>query len=319
MIIGNKLKSGISHNDVFDFIWIGGQSNAEGAAQVTRLSNNQFNYWGINSGYPSTRTNQSKYTKTPANVHIYNKANSNQNSNFVTDNAAWEAYDADTTARFDSPITKQFGCELSMGTRIAARTGRDVGFVKSGFGGTALIHGTTTNAPGTWNYSNRNIAIEFLIKRAIRDLKTYQSGKMVNPLCKVWWQGETDGINGQSKAAYKASLSELVVYMDKGFKDNFSLNHVVPWFFVLPSYNRNAAEQLIRDAITEFCGENPNCYYFDIDAYPRKTSLTTAEAAPLAKGTPNADGGNDDNHQSYIAQLAVGEILSDKLIELGLI
>jgi hypothetical protein len=315
MIIGTSDNSALEY---FYFIAGFGQSNLDGGAQTTRLQNTQFNYKGIAAGYPATKTTQAAYGNAPANVHIYNKPGATQFSDFTTDNTGWEAYNVLTNSRFDSASVPKFGWELSLGTQLSD-AGKEVGFVKAGFGGTALITFTTSQPPGTWNCVSREVAIQYLLKRAARDLKTYKAGKRVKPLCKVWWQGETDGINGATKADYKTHLDWCLRYIDKHFKETFVIDGTVPWMLVLPSYNRNAAEEVIRTAITEFAASNADCHIINVDAYPRKTDLTTAEASPLTKGMPNADGGNDDNHQSYIAQLAAGELIFQKLQELSLI
>lgn len=76
-------------------------------------------------------------------------------------------------------------------------------------------------------------------------------------------------------------------------------------------------EAVINDALISIAGSRPGFHYVDSWPYPRCQNLTTAQASPITKGLPNSAGGNDNQHASHIAELAVGELCAQNVINAG--
>jgi hypothetical protein len=311
------------HDDSSDkayVIFVLGQSNAAGRSEISRLANTQYNYKGISTGYPTVRVAQAQYVSNPSNVYIYYKGDGSLiDTNLFPDNGAWAAYSAATNATFDIhatiPTANYFGPELSLATKIADATGKKVYIVKCAVGGTGLIFDTATSLPGVWNYVMSNLAMNYFIRRAARDLKIYDPGKKLVPLTVLWWQGEQDAINGASSATYQSEFAKLKTNIDNAILDSFNLRQSYLWNLVKLSYNRDAAETTINTAITNIVSANSDCRTIDISAYPRKFDLSTGEASPVTANpttgitTPtNSAGGVDNFHASYIGMLSVGEL-----------
>jgi hypothetical protein len=300
------------------FIILLGQSNADGRREPTRLQNTDFNYKGIAAGYPTVRSGQAQYVAAPSGVYIYRKTGVNTDD-FSPDNGSWQAYEAGVTSSYDD---NAFGSELACATRIKDTTGTDAYIIKVAFGGTGLSNtNTASTVPGNWNPTVRYMAAEFWIKRALRDFRT--SNPTVRPelLCINWAQGEQDGVEGRTAAVYEAQFAALKTYMERIVGECFVVDNDrrYIWNIANLKFNENAAEAVINTALTNIVATYSDAYLCDITPYPQGDALTVAEAAPLAVGLPNADGGLDNNHISYIGQLSMGELQYENIVAAGLI
>jgi hypothetical protein len=316
MILGNAGTA----PDVAYFIILMGQSNADGRREPTRLQNTQYNYKGIGAGYPSVRTTQAQYVASPSNVFIYYKSVASSDDMSV-DVATWQAYTAGVNSSHDD---NSFGTELSCATRINDLTGKPVYIVKVAYGGTSLNTDTPSAsqlAPGNWNPTNRYIAMEFYLRRAMRDFRT--ANPTVRPVLLAinWWQGENDAINGVGTATYESEFAALKTYIDARVRGEFVIDvgSEPVWNITRLHFNLDAAEGLINTALDNIAAAYTDVEIIDAAPYPRGVDLTTAEAAPLPVGLPNADGGLDNNHTAYIGLLGIGEKQVDNIVTKGLI
>lgn len=306
--------------DVAYFIILLGQSNADGRREPTRLGNTQYNYKGIGTGYPAVRTDQAQYVSSPTNVFVYHKSVASSDDMSI-DSATWQAYTAGVNSSHDD---NSFGTELSCATRINDLTGKPVYIIKVAYGGTALDPNTPSASqfpPGNWNPTNRYIAMEFYLRRAMRDFRAANPTLRPVLIAINWWQGENDAINGVSTATYEAEFAKLKTYIDARVRGEFviQVGKEPVWNITRLRFNQDAAEGLINTALDNIAAAYTDVEIIDASPYPRGVDLTTAEAAPLAIGLPNADGGLDNNHTAYIGLLGIGEKQVDNIVSKGLI
>lgn len=308
------ITSNTANQDWIPIIIILGQSNAGGNAEPGRIPNTQFNYNGIAAGYLNPRTTQPQYIANPAGLWIYYKY-APGSANQSLDVAKWQKYNASITGRIEGP---GFGSALSLGTSIMDYCNRECFIIQPTWGGTALIEGTTSNPPGTWNNTTRQIALEYYIQRAARDLRLFRPRKQLRVVNVAWWQGENDAINGQTKSAYKAAFASLKSYIDNGIVSEFGPKQY-EWNIVSLKYNENAAEAVINDALAEIAAENADCNLVNQSTYPQKDALTSQEASPVPVGQGVIGSGGDDGHSSYITQLAIGELIFNNIQSTGIL
>jgi hypothetical protein len=309
MILGEAIAQPVQYAD---FVVMMGQSNMAGRRELSRLANTQYNYQGIAAGYPAVRTTQAAYVAAPSDVYIYRKPGTAP-SDHALDNGQWQAYEAAVNSG-NRPATPplQFGPEISTGVRLTQHTGRPVYMIKCAFGGTGLSRiNTGSSAPGNWNPQISAIAALYFIARAVRDFKAANPGVRPRLIGVMWWQGEEDVQMGISKAQYKAAWAEFKTYMERTMQGVFVMDKLPVWIVTRLRYFETAAEGVINDALDEIAAEAADVHIVDCAPYPQGHELTTAEAAPMAVGTPNAGGDNDDDHTSYIGRIAVGELYAE--------
>lgn len=314
MLIGRRLNP-VPPERVL-FILCMGQSNMDGRTISARLANTQYNYKGIADGYPAVRTTQGQYTTTPSGVYTYWKTLFPSDDQSL-DNGSWQQLVIGTNNSHTGASTAdQVGPELSLCTRLREATGLEVRMVKIGFGATGLTNTiTTSNAPGNWNNTNRFIAIEYYLKRAMRDFRAAFPNKRPVLVGINWWQGEKDANEGITQATYEAQFESLRQYITQEVYSQFVIQRPPIWNLVKLNYWQNAAEDTINAALAAIVAANSADFRLvDSQPYPTAAELTSAEAAPVAVGTPNSEGLNDDGHASYIAQLAVGERMADNIL-----
>lgn len=308
MIFGKRAQA----SDLVDahFIILLGQSNADGRREPTRLQNTQYNYKGIGAGYPSVRSGQDQYVANPSNVYIYRKAGI-YTDDFSPDNGAWQAYVAGSNSSYDD---NAFGTELACATRLADTTGKPVYIIKVAFGGTGLSDSCDTSTiPGNWNHTIRYMAAEFWIKRALRDFRSANPTLRPRLLGINWWQGEQDTVDDIPTATYEAQFALFRAYMQRIIEGNFVSQDYI-WNITKLKFNENAAEALINTALANIAAAHSDTFLVDSTPYPQGDALTLGESSPLATGSPNADGGTDNAHSSYIGLLGVGEYMADNMI-----
>ncbi len=284
-----------------------GQSQIAGRAQSTRLSNTDYNYKGIAAGYPTVRSGQAQYSKTPSNVKIYKKPAGNSLFDHSADNGSWTDYNSDNNACTDGTAA-QFAAELSASVSVADYTGLKVYIIKPAFGSTALDPSTASSNP-SHNYLLSDVAGRFWIERGLRDLRTLEPSAEIVLLPIDWGQGEADASFSVTKTQYKTDFYIYKKRIESSLRKYLSMPEFQSWTFTKLHFNLTAGETVINSAFNELITEIPNTYLINIDSYPRKIELTSAQATPLTRGTPiNSEGGDDDNHGSYISMLAKGEL-----------
>ena len=296
------------------FVPILGQSNAAGNALTSRLANTQYNYVGISTGYPTPRVAQAQYpTGVITGVKTYFK-NLLAAADQSVDNGAWADLNVGVNQHMATGSV-HFGPELSLGNRLYAQAGAPIWLVKYAYGGTGLTKYGSTAAPGPWNTTLRYNAMEYFLRRGVRDFRT--ANPTLRPRCVgiLWWQRETAANNGISKTGYKYNFQALKNYVDgvigELFPTSTARQHV--WNIVKLKFSENAAETVINTALAELVAENARCYLIDQTAFPQRDALTVGEASPVAVT------GADDAHSSYITQLAVGELAAANIIAAGLL
>lgn len=299
------------------FVIILGQSNAVGYTVRQRLANTSYNYQGIAAGYPAVRVAQPQYAQTTVpGVKTYWKTNNPATDQSLND-GSWQDLTLGVNNCQNSGAFEGVGPELSLCTNLHQYTGKTVWLLKCAYPGTALTSTITpSNPPGNWNNTNRVIFIEYFVKRALTSFRA--ANPTLRPFLAAihWHQGEHDAMNNISKATYKTQFASLRTYLENELFAQF----VTPkdrkpiWNIVKLKFFENAAEGIINDALAEIVAEHDRSYLIDCTSYPQGDALTAGQASPINVGDPNSAGGNDNNHQSYIAQLAIGELAFDNLI-----
>jgi len=261
-------------------ILIIGQSNAVGRAEVSRLDNKQYNPMG--------------FIANPSRVKIYDKGNF-ADLDLSKDNGSWKDYYAGVNSNTDGSPLNNFGPELSLSQMITRTRSGNVYIIKAAFGGTALSPGIPTMYPGNWTEKTTYIAMEYYFKPAMRDLHILETNVKVHFIGVIWWQGESDAAYGISASDYKERFLNLKKNVDVYLSHEFNIRY--KWALIGLNYNHDDKEKVINSALSSL--EKQNCHYISTINYPRKMDLNTSQQWPLSTE-------RDDNHSSYIAQLAVG-------------
>lgn len=310
-------------------IILAGQSNNDGSAVSERLLGD-FGYEGILTGYPNPRVAQPLYDRTPEGVFIYNLQRTDNNA-WRTDDGVFEAYQATNTGNARNRAIRnsdpRFGAELATAVKIQKYTGKEVFILKPAFGATALDRADTgASLPGPWLNEAMQIH-ELYIERMVRDFKVFRPGVRLKIVSWHWWQGERDASQGRSRVQYLADLNVLMPHVRRHIASNFVIeNGQGPLFqFTKLKANITPEEDQISLAFQDYVAAHSDARFLDVDGltgqdFPKLEDLTVAEAAPLAKGSPNnALGVPDDLHASHIFVGAVGELGGDNVISAGLL
>jgi hypothetical protein len=268
-----------------------GQSNAVGRAEVQRLQNATHNPAG--------------YTREPGHAFIYDKGNYAK-PDLMTDDGTWRPYFAGVNSSTDGSPLDHFGPELALSQKINKATGNDVYIVKAAFGATALSPGITTERPGNWTETTGQIAIDAYLKRAVRDLKAAHPNVQIEFRGVVWWQGENDAAYGIAGPDYGSRLTALRARFDADLTALFGA--APPWLLVGLNFHQSPGEAGINSSLCLIAQANPKAVFISTMRYPRKLDLTADQKAPIQAGS------QDDNHASYITQLAVGERAADAFV-----
>lgn len=272
-------------------VLIMGQSNAVGRAEVVRLSNKKNNPAG--------------YVPNPKRVMIYDKGNM-ADLDLSKDNGVWKEYHAGINSNTDGSPLNHFGPELSLSQSITKAKKGTVYIIKAAFGGTALSPNIPTYYPGNWTEQIIPIAMDYYFKRAMRDLYVREPNSNVHFLGVIWYQGESDAAYGISKTQYTDNFNNLKIKVDDYLSKEFHCSY--KWLLVGLNYNQGEKEEMIDSALCSFV--NKDTYFVSMKPYPRKMDLTDSQKWPIQIGN------QDDNHSSYIAQIALGkkafEIFTEK-------
>lgn len=307
-----SIKNKYNAPEIIYVIKMAGQSNCSGRAQWARAgSNNDYNYKGISdpvSGYPAVRGSRTKYVKNPPGCFIYYKGN-DRTQNYTIDNGSWQALNAGVNTVGDSTFDF-FGAEVSMATRIQEATGKEVFIIKASWGDTALNEfKPVTTWPNINNYY-RTIDKYAYTERAFRDLKTFRPNAKIVFLGEFWWQGEADL---SLASQYEFEWNKYQRFMSNILKqyvsvDRFDYKRII----VNLKYYDAANNAIMNNVFDTIAANNPGkVFTIDHSICPQKQSLSAAEASPIAVGSPNSTGANDDSHSSYISQFYVGEKAAD--------
>ncbi len=300
-----------------------GQSNAEGLAQSERYANTQYNYQGIAADWPATRTSQPQYVVDPDSVYIYYKGAA-QGAELFLDNGEWQPYVAGGNSRNVTSATNTvlFGVEGPLAQLIQERTHAPVAIIKATFPGVGLLPTSLNVPPGPYNNVARTIAAQAYIQRAVRDWADFMPGYRLKIVNILWWQGETDATLGVTTTDYRTGFDIYQRYVSSVVDGCFVIDQPPAWSIVKLDYNRSANETAINDALEAEANERSYAHYitWHVGKSLQKDELTTAQASPLAKGSPTNASGNDDNdHSCYMAMFGIAETIKYHLISDGLI
>lgn len=273
-------------------ILILGQSNAAGRAEVSRLSNKYYN--------------PMNYVANPERVKIYDKGNMSD-PNLSKDNGSWKDYYAGVNSNTDGSPLDNFGPELSLSQLITRTKKGNVYIIKAAFGGTALSPNIPTTYPGNWTENILSIAMEYYFKPAMRDLYINEPNSNVHFLGVIWWQGESDAAAGISTSAYNEQFTILKNHVDEYLSKEF--NYPYKWALIGLNYKQDTNEMAINAALKSLSSKDT--YFIPTLVYPRKMDLTNSQQWPIKSE-------RDDNHSSYITQIAVGTKIFDLFTETNL-
>jgi hypothetical protein len=209
-------------------------------------------------------------------------------------------------------VDLSFGMDGTVGTTYVVAgliTGRELLSNLENIGKVTGLSRSLTNSqlPGNWNNASREVAVEYYLKRAVRDLRIAYPTRRLKLLAVNWWQGENDGAGNIPSADYQRQFLEMKNYVDKAIAGLFVQDKKHIWNLTKLDYNRNAGEATINSAIDALAAAYDDIYTVNAAGYPQSDELSPSEASPVAVGAPNANGWTDDNHSSYISMLAVGE------------
>lgn len=321
-LIGTRLAP---HTDDALFVILLGQSNAAGYDVMERLANANYNYKGISLLYPAQRVAQAQYTASGVvpGVMVYFKTD-NPSTNQALDDGSWQPLELGVNNVQNSGAFNGVGTELALCTQLHEYTGKTIYLIKCAYPATGLASSINPpGVPGNWNNTNREIFINYFVTRALRDFRIANPTLRPRLLCLNWWQGEHDALNSISTAGYKVHHNTLSAYIEREIFSQFvTTTSARPiWNLVKLRFHETAAETNINTALTELVSENARYHLVDCAPYPKTKELTSGEASPVSVNISgnNSAGRQDDNHQSYIAQLAVGEIMAQNIIDAGLV
>jgi hypothetical protein len=281
----------------------------------------------------SNRIVLTSYSQTPTDAQIYAKVTYD-----AVDNGVWEQTDAlsntsdnryvdhSTFKFFGGEISLQtkvierlgihhstfkfFGGEISLQTKVIERLGIPCYYIKVAFGSTFLAQVGVNN----WNPSSVGSLLDQFLNNffdvAIPKLQAANPTKNIKILCVKWKQGEADSEQQTYIDEYQSNFLGL---MSKVRAHDTLLNNV-PFIVTKLHFYENALEGQINTIFDNVAG-NPanNCHTVNYSDMPKKVELTTEQKG----GIPPT--GSDDNHMSYLGQIADGERTYDKLVELGII
>lgn len=260
-----------------------GQSNSIGRAESDRLA-------------------LTSYSKTPDGVKIYYKT-----AYGATDNGTWQAIDTATNCKEPDAAGGQrtFGGYLSLATKLRDLLAREVYVVAAGDGGTALAQGVTAN---DWNPNTVGSCYERATSQyfsvAITKLQALYPGRQVVVFIS-WHQGESDAPDATALSAYSANFTAFITALraSHALLANARLYITKLW------YSKSAAEGTINTVFTNYQAANSSTTaLINISGYPQKDELTVGQIGGFTATTA------DDNHQSYLAQIAKGELIYTNIV-----
>lgn len=258
-----------------------GQSNEVGQAEAQRL------------------IQLTPYPEIPSLVEIYYKPSYSAN-----DDGAFSIYQAGGFATKEPDQLSGFtwhGSNAILAHNIVAQIGRKCYIVMAARGGTSLA---ATGAADDWAPATSNEcftrATQWYYPVAYSKLQTLYPGQAIVPII-CWHQGEYDAGDNTQTANYAANFSAFVTALRASHS---SLANAL-MFITKLNFNQTANETTINGIFDTYAAANSSLVkVIDISDQPRKIDLSTAQKGGIS---PSGTGGADNNHQSYLAQIAKGE------------
>lgn len=271
-------------NTASDFVFVildMGQSNAIGRAEADRLA-------------------LTTYPERPSNIYIYYKSDYTVAAgSFNNMQAGTNTFEPDLSASF-----RLFSGSIIEAQRLRDLTGNRCYVIPAGDGGTALEQNLTS--PDWSPLSAAECFVIFLdrfFEQAMPSIIATHPGKTIAVLIN-WSQGETDASDGTATANYATNFAAFYTAVRARTAYSAYLT-AAPWCVPLLNYMQTAGETTINSVFTAFAAaHSSNFFTFDLSAYPRKVDLSVAQKGGY---TPTA---SDDEHQSYIGQIAKGELFA---------
>lgn len=262
-----------------------GQSNSAGRAELNRLQ----------AFYPD-------YNPSPEEVYIWYNSTSIQPLQIGVNGIE----------PFNNPAYACFGGNFSLLTLMQRRISNPVYGLLMGYGGTFLAAqggGNPDWAPASVGENFATTNTKFL--QIYAKLSSAYRGRTIKSVL-LWHQGESDATVGADTTAYATNFPAFVT----AFRALHSQFTTAPLIITKLYYNLNAGEATINAVFDTYVGANANAYVNDPAAevtYPRKVDLP---AGIKSTYPPTA---SDDNHNSYEFQIKKGEMIYEKLVEIGYI
>lgn len=195
-----------------------------------------------------------------------------------------------------------FGGDAILACKMRALFGKDtpIYLINAAEGGT----GTVADAGyRDWQQASNECfdrAINGMYLPAIADIEAAHPTKTIKVIV-MYHGGETEAQEGAGSgkvANFPAALGAL--YNSINAVDNYL--GAAPWLFTKLHYSLDAGEDAVNAHIQTFVNNNSaRCKLIDISDQPRKIDLTIEQKAGVAPT------GTDDNHTSYLGQIAKGE------------
>lgn len=267
-----------------------GQSNDEGQAEVQRML--------ILSPYT---------TRTPEGCFVYPKL-----TRTVTDDGTWQALNAGTNNRgpdiIGSMSSDSFGDETPMMVETHRITGGICLWIKTSRGGSRL---EPDGAALDWAVSTNELylqATQYWWTVAKNKFLTAFPATILKPHIN-WHQGENDAIDATSRTNYPANILTFFTAL----RAYDPLLATAPLFITLLHFWDDANEAVINAALTGYAATDVNSYLINISDTPRKMDLTVPQKGGIVATT----NGGDDNHTSWMGQIAKSARKISKLRQIG--
>ena len=250
--------------------------------------------------------------------HIFRKVTYN-----TTNDGAFQELTMGTNNYGASGVATATGMEVVIGKKMADKK-LDHVYIKASLGGTGLDP-TTPVSVFNWYPTTPNqcfqIATQSMYLPALSASQARWPGKTIKPVL-IWHQGEKDEAVAGAPANY---LSNFTTFMSS-LRAVDSTLATAPLICIKLYWSPGANEDTINNALQTYCANNANCYFIDVvptvlagatsqrpymQPYIQKSSLP----AGIKSTYPTATA--DDSHWSCFAHSAKGELIMEKLEEIG--
>lgn len=268
-----------------------GQSNDEGQAEAARMA--------------TSILGSTAYTRTKFGCYVYPKT-----TRTITDDGAWADLNAGTNTKGPDILASGFDTvadETPLLHLLRDKTKQPVFWIKTSRGGSRL---QTNVTDPDWAVSSNELYLQ-----ATQYWWTVAKNKLLNvfPSLRLkvvihWHQGESDSNDATARANYLTNIRTFFA----AFRAYDPLFARAPLFVTKLYFALDADEDEINDALMQFVSESDNTYLINVDDQPRKIDLTTGQKGGLSPTTT----GGDDEHASYLMQIAKGERKYTKLVEI---
>lgn len=268
-----------------------GQSNDEGQAEAARMA--------------ISILGSTAYARTKFGCYVYPKTTRTN-----ADDGSWADLNAGTNTKGPDILASGFdtvGDETPMLHLLRDKTKQPVFWIKTSRGGSRL---QTDGSNPDWAVSSNELYLQ-----ATQYWWTVAKNKLLTvfPSLRLkvvihWHQGESDANDATARANYLTNIRTFFT----AFRAYDPLFARAPLFVTKLYFALDADEDEINDALMQFVSESDNTYLIDISDQPRKIDLTVGQQGGLSPTTT----GGDDDHNSYLGQIAKGERKYTKLVEI---